>query len=197
MNIFSWRHAVFRDLLQAMEHVTKSRAFFSSSTLVSFPLSVLALSVYIQGILRCCLESKNARSLVRRCSWSDADCCIAMPGACFINPAPHTRDSDACVVAARHSRITPTAQTPAPLPSIKFVSYTRSVIVVQQRRVQTSQSSNTLFLAVSRVVLSTGPGLRIVAARIVHLILTRTTQSALLQDDLLAQLEQLHQILRF
>jgi hypothetical protein len=60
--------------------------FSYSCLFLSVCLSVSLPPRSIQGILRC-RSKQNARTLARRCSWSDAGCCIAMPGGCFINPS--------------------------------------------------------------------------------------------------------------
>jgi hypothetical protein len=73
-----------------MEYDATSRAFPSLALLLLLSLPVcLSVSLpprSIQGILRC-RSKQNARTLARRCSWSDAGCCIAMPGGCFISPS--------------------------------------------------------------------------------------------------------------
>jgi hypothetical protein len=167
-------------MLQAMEHVAISRRVVPSLSLVSVCLSLLSLRVYSGYIA---LWFGN-RTLDRRCSWSDAGCCIAMPGACFINPgflrtASHQRHK-----RQRHLRLTvfvSQAQTPASLPSIMLMSYSGSLFVVQ-RRIQSSYSLRACshFLEVSGVILSAGPGRHVILARVVHFVFAGTTKTVLL-----------------
>jgi len=95
-------------MLQAMEHVAKSRA---GSSLCS--LSVSLAQVY-SGYIAFWFKTK--RLIARRCPWSDAvvlQCRELACFACFINPASHTRDLDACVVCLSPSSYHRTASSDA------------------------------------------------------------------------------------
>jgi hypothetical protein len=172
-------------MLQAMEHVAISLEGLPSS--VSFVSvrpsvcrSVFSLRVYSGYIA---LWFGN-RTLDRRCSWSDARCCIAMPGACFINPGFSKASSHQRHRRQRHVPLAvfvSQAQTPASLPSIMLMSYSGPLFVVQ-RRIQSSYSLRACshFLEVSGVILSAGPGRHVILARVVHFVFAGTTKTVLL-----------------